>query len=169
MYKIVSLYPQYQRSKDRRQQDIPVAIDRRSGIERRSPNRVQLDTQLTRDIYDVKSKIAKLEAMAPKLFEKNVTTQAPTFASMNNLTQDTLVKQAKPDPAAIARQEAALQERASNSFLIGALAVVLAGAISIPFMGSTGVIVAIGTSIYMGARILKTLIAKELENEKKEK
>lgn len=57
MERISSLYPQYQRSQDRRQQNIPVAIDRRSGKDRRSEDRVQLDTRLTRDIFEVKKYI----------------------------------------------------------------------------------------------------------------
>ena len=106
MYRITSLYPQYKPSEDRRQQNIPVAIDRRSGRERRSPDRVALDKQLTKDLYEVKSQVAKLEALAPKLFADRVTTQTPNFGSMNNFTQDQLVKESKPDFSEIARQEA---------------------------------------------------------------
>ncbi len=167
MTSITSLYPQYQRSVDRRQQNIPVAVDRRSGQDRRGQDRVPLDTQLTRDIYDVKSSVAKLESMTPKLFEKNVTTQSPTFASMNNFTQDQLVKETKPDPAAIARQEAALKSKASAAFQIGVLSAALAAAIGVSFMGTAGAVVALGTSLYIGARVLKVLIAKEIKDEDK--
>ncbi len=51
--RITRLYPQYQRSQDRRQRNIPVAIERRSGQDRRSTDRVALDSQLTRDIFEV--------------------------------------------------------------------------------------------------------------------
>ena len=51
---IQRLYPQYQRSQDRRQRDIPVAIDRRSGQDRREQDRVVMDKQLTKDIFEVK-------------------------------------------------------------------------------------------------------------------
>ncbi len=164
MYRITSLYPQYQKSEDRRQQNIPVAIERRSGKDRRSQDRVVMDKQLTRDIFEVKKKVAKLEALAPKLFESRVTTQSPTFSSMNNMTQDQLVKESKPDPSAIARQEAQLQDKASTSFQVGILTAALAGAIAVSFMGSAGAVIAIGTSLYIGARILKTLIAREIKN-----
>ena len=168
MHRITSLYPQYQRSQDRRQQNIPVAIDRRSGLDRRSPDRVALDRQLTKDIYDVKSKVSKLEELAPKLFEANITKQAPTFSAMNNLSQDQLVKAVKPDMAEIARQEAKLQDKASTSFQIGVIAAALAGAIAVSFMGSAGAVIAIGTTLYIGARIIKALIAREIkDNEKK--
>lgn len=168
MHRITSLYPQYQRSQDRRQQNIPVAIDRRSGLDRRSPDRVALDRQLTKDIYDVKSKVAKLEELAPKLFETNITKQAPTFGAMNNMNQDQLVKAVKPDMAEIARQEAKLQDKASTSFQVGVIAAALAGAIAVSFMGSAGAVIAIGTTLYIGGRIIKTLIAREIkDNEKK--
>lgn len=165
MHKITNLYPQYERSKDRRQQNIPVLVERRSGKDRRNSDRIILDKQLTKDIFEVKSQVAKLETMMPKLFELNVTKQAPTFGSMNNMTQDTLVKESKPDMAAIARQEAKLQDKASTSFQVGVIAAALAGAIAISFMGSAGAVIAIGTVLYIGARVLKTMIAKEIKDE----
>ena len=167
MHKITSLYPQYEKSQDRRQQNIPVLVERRSGKERRSTDRIVLDRQLTKDLFEVKSQVAKLETMMPKLFELNVTKEAPTFGSMNNMTQDTLVKESKPDMAAIARQEAKLQDKASTSFQIGVIAAALAGAIAISFMGSTGAVIALGTFLYIGARVLKTMISKEIEEDKK--
>ncbi len=164
MYRITSLYPQYQKSQDRRQQNIPVAIDRRSGNDRRSQDRVALDKQLTKDIFEVKSKVAKLESIAPKLFENRVTTQAPTFSSMNNMTQDMLVKESKPDNTEIARQQAKLQETADTSFKIGMIASALAASIAVSFLGTAGTVIAIGTGLYIGARVLKTLVAKELRD-----
>lgn len=169
MTNLTNLYPQYRRTADRRQQNIPVAVERRSGVDRRSQERVALDSKLTKDIYEVKSQVAKLEALAPKLFENNVTTQSPTFASMNNFTQDQLVKEAKPDPSAIARQKAQLQDKASVSFQIGILSAALAGAIAVSFMGTTGAVIAIGTSLYIGARVVKALIVKEMKEEEKTK
>lgn len=161
------LYPQYQFRQDRRQNNIPVAIDRRSGVDRRNPNRVNLDVNLQRDLFDVKAKVAKLEVIAPKLFEQNVTTQAPTFSSMNNLTQDTFVKSTKPDSTELARQEEKLQEKASTGFKVGVLAATLAGAVALSFLGTAGVVVALGTSLYVGARVVKTMIAKEIQDKDK--
>ncbi len=165
MERITGLYPQYQIKKDRRQQNIPVAVERRSGRDRRSEDRVALDTTLTKDIYTVKKQVAKIEALAPKLFEQNVTKQAPTFTSMNNMTQDQLVKESKPDFSALQRQEAALKNKASLSFQLGILSAALAGAIALSFLGSTGAVIALGTSFYVGARIVKALIVKNLKND----
>ena len=165
MHKITSLYPQYKPSEDRRQQNIPVAVDRRSGKDRRSADRVQLDSQLTRDIYEVKSKVAQLEAIAPKLFENNISKQAPTFASMSNMQNDQLVKQQKQiDLAEIEKQEEKLQDRASLAFQIGIISAALAFGIAISFMSSIGAVIAISTAAYIGARVLKALIAKEMQD-----
>ena len=169
MEKINSLYPQYKRSQDRRQQNIPVAVDRRSGADRRSQDRVVMDSQLTRDIFEVKSKVAKLESFAPSFFAHQVTTQSPTFATMNNFTQDQLVKEQKPDNTEIARQEAKLQDKASTSFKMGVIAATLAGALAISFLGPAGAVIAVGTSLYIGARALKVTMEKELSEEKKVK
>ncbi len=164
MERITGLYPQYQSGSDRRQNDVPVAVDRRSGNDRRSKDRIALDKQLTRDIFEVKSKVARLEAIAPKLFENNVTTQAPTFSSMNNTSQDLIVKESKPDNTEIARQEAKLQKTADTSFKAGVIAAALAASIAVSFMGTAGAVIAVGTSIYIGARILKIMVAKELSD-----
>ncbi|MCD7879698.1 MAG: hypothetical protein LUG16_07190 [Candidatus Gastranaerophilales bacterium] len=167
-YRITSLYPQYQRGKDRRQQNIPVAVERRSGQDRRSQDRVLLDSKLTRDIFEVKSQVAKLESLSPKLFTDRVTTQNPNFSSQNNFTQDQLLKQTKPDYSEIARQEAKLQDKASTSFQVGVISAALAGAIAVSFMGTTGAVIAVGTCIYVGARVLKTLMAKQIDDKDKD-
>lgn len=160
MTNITRLYPQYRRSEDRRQNNIPVAVERRSGMDRRGADRVNFDKQLTKDIYEVKSQVAKLESLAPKWFENNITTKNPNFASMNNFTQDQLVKETKPDFSTIARQEAQLKDKASTSFQVGVLAAALAGALAVSFMGTAGAVIAIGTGLYIGARVIKLLLLK---------
>ena len=164
LYSVQRLYPQYQRSQDRRQRDIPVAIDRRSGQDRREQDRVVMDKQLTKDIFEVKSKIAKIEALSPKLFTDNVIKQAPTFSAMNNMTQDVLLKESKPDPSEIARQEVKLKEKEATAFKAGMLAFGLAAAIGLSCMSTAGAIVAIGTGLYIGVRALKAVIVREMKD-----
>ena len=163
--RVTRLYPQYSRSEDRRKQNIPVAIDRRSGQDRRGTDRVALDKQLTKDLFEVKSKVAQLENLSPKFFVDNVTKKAPTFSSMTNNTQDMLVKEQKPDPTEIARLEAKIQEQEATKFQIGVVAAALAAAVGLSFMSSAGAVIAIGTTLYIGARVLKTIIAKEVKDE----
>lgn len=167
MQRVNRLYPQYQRSQDRRQQNIPVAVERRSGRDRRSEDRVVLDKQLTRDLYDVKSKVAKLEALSPKIFEDNVTKQAPTFSAMNNMTQDILLKESKPDFSEIARREAEIESMEATKFQIGMIAAALVAAVGLSFLSSAGAVIAIGTALYIGGRVLKTLIANQIKDDDK--
>lgn len=50
------LYPQFKANPDRRQQEIPVAQDRRSGAERRTEHRPALASDIKKDLYEVKTK-----------------------------------------------------------------------------------------------------------------
>lgn len=164
MYRVNRLYPQYQRSQDRRQQNIPVAVERRSGRDRRSEDRVVLDKQLTKDIFEVKNKIAKIEAMSPKFFESNVTTQAPSFSAMSNMSQDVLVKESKPDITEMARLEAELEDKEATKFQLGMVAVALVAAVGLSALSSAGAVIAIGTGLYIGARVLKSLVVKHISD-----
>ena len=168
MYNMTRLYPQYQTTQDRRQQNIPVAIERRSGRDRRSEDRVALDTKLTKDIFEVKSKVAKIELLSPKLFESNVVKQAPNFTSMNQTQQDILVRETRPDPSEIARQEAKLQEKKETTFQIGVIAASLTAAMALSAFSSAGAVIAIGTAVYVGGRLLKAAIVKEMSDKDKE-
>lgn len=161
---IQRLYPQYQRSQDRRQRDIPVAIDRRSGQDRRNQDRVVMDKQLTKDIFEVKSQIAKIESLSPKLFSDNVIKQAPTFSAMNNMTQDVLLKEAKPDPSELARREIALKEKEATTFKAGIFAFAIAAAIGLSCLSTVGAVIAVGTGLYVGVRALKAVITKEMQD-----
>ena len=164
MYRVNRLYPQYQRSQDRRQQNIPVAVERRSGRDRRSEDRVVLDKQLTKDIFEVKNKIAKIEAMSPKFFESNVTTHAPSFSAMSNMSQDVLVKESKPDITEMARLEAELEDKEATKFQLGMVAVALVAAVGLSALSSAGAVIAIGTGLYIGARVLKSLVVKHISD-----
>lgn len=166
MYAINGLYPQYKRSADRRQQNIPVAIDRRSGKDRRSEDRVMLDKQLTKDIFEVKSKVAKLESLSPKLFENNVVKQAPSFSETNNMTKDILVKRNMPDSTELARRELRMKKAEMLKFQIGLIATALAAAAILTSLTGAGAVIALGTGAYIGGRILKLVITRELSDNK---
>ena len=167
MYRVNRLYPQYQRSQDRRQQNIPVAVDRRSGQDRRSEDRVQLDTQLTRDIFQVKSKVAQIESMSPNFFTSCVAKNPVTFSAMNNMTNDVVVKETKLDPTEIARREAEIQAKEATKFQVLVIGAALLAAVGISAMSTAGIVVAVGTGLYIGARTLKVLIGNHVSDTKK--
>ena len=166
---ITSLYPQYQYNSDRRQNNIPVAIERRSGNDRRMQDRVVLDTKLTRDIFEVKGQVAKLDKLSPSFLGKQLTTQSFKFAEKNNFTQDQFIKSAKPDSTEILRQEAKLQQQSDTAFKMSVLAAALAGIAAASFMGPAGAVIAVGSTFYIGSKICKNIIEQELKDDEEVK
>lgn len=162
MNRISNLYPQYQYSQERRQNNVSVAIERRSGIDRRNAQRINMDSKLTKDIYEVKGQIAKLD----KLFNQQQSTIMQSFAARNNPTQDQFIKTTKPDSTEITRQESKLEHNSDTSFKMGILAAALAGVATVSFLGPVGAVIAAGSIFYIGSKILKTTIETELKNDK---
>lgn len=160
---ITNLYPQYHYNADRRQNNMPVAIDRRSGTDRRNQDRVMLDSKLTRDIYEVKGQVAKLEKFSPSFIGKQMTAQCVKFADKNNFTKDQFIKTMKPDSTEIIRQEAKQREQSDTSFKMGVLAAALSGIAAVSFMGAAGAVIAVGSAFYIGSKICKNVIEQEMK------
>ena len=55
---IFKLYPQYNQQSDRRKQNIPVNLERRSGVDRRDISRVPIDPKLNQDVTKLKQTFA---------------------------------------------------------------------------------------------------------------
>ena len=106
--------------------------------------------------------------MSPKFFESNVMTQAPSFSAMNNMSQDVLVKEAKPDPVEMARLQADIEAKEATKFQLGMVAVALVAAVGLSALSSAGAVIAIGTGLYIGGRVLKALIAKHIKDKDRE-
>ena len=102
--------------------------------------------------------------MSPKFFESNVTTQAPSFSAMSNMSQDVLVKESKPDITEMARLEAELEDKEATKFQLGMVAVALVAAVGLSALSSAGAVIAIGTGLYIGARVLKSLVVKHISD-----
>jgi len=147
MNKISRLYPQYQFNNDRRKNNIPVPFERRSGRERRSEDRIMLDSRLTRDIYQVKEQAAKLESLAPKLFSRNVSIHQPDFLSKNNLEHDQFLRASKPDMTEKIRQEA--KSKFDTGLKIGIVSGIAAGITALAFLGPIGAAAAAGSVFYI--------------------
>lgn len=71
---LYKLYPQFQVTADRRQQDISVAENRRSGVERRTEQRPALPSDVKKDLYEVKTDFEKIYAAFKDY--KNISKQA---------------------------------------------------------------------------------------------
>ena len=86
---------------------------------------------------------------------------------MNNMTQDILVKESKPDFSEIARREAEIENMEATKFQIGMIAAALVAAVGLSCLSSAGAVIAIGTALYVGGRVLKTLIANQIKDDDK--
>lgn len=162
MYRINALYPQYQYQKDRRQQNIPVAFERRSGVERRTEERVQLDTQLTRDIFEVKGKIKDITGtIGFNSSHKNINNIANTTAA-NSTQADQFIKAKNMEEMNNPNNNA--KQGSSKSLETGLLAVALAGVLFTPFIGAAGAVIALGATLYVGAKVLKNAISEQAKD-----
>ena len=164
MYKVRALYPQYQYSQDRRQQNVPVAFERRSGTDRRNQDRVQLDTQLTRDIFVVKGKIKDITGTISVESAQNNVKNITNSNAVNSLQQDQFIKNQNTVESA----QNTSQSDSSHNFQTGMLALALAGVLFTPFIGPAGAIIAASATLYVGAKVLKEAISQQNNAENKD-
>lgn len=161
MLEIHRLYPQYRIMQDRREQNTPVSFERRSGIDRRSEDRVSLDTNLTRDIFEIKSKVSQMQKSDPKTTEKISFTQNVSKAAQNSIKTDQFIKTTKPNPTDDNKKDS--KPESSTALAAGILASVLGGIVTSAFLGPVGVGIAIGIGTYFGLKLLKQVVNSHLE------
>lgn len=162
MLEVNRLYPQYIVMKERRQQTAPVSVERRSGMDRRSDNRVKLDTTLTRDIFEVKNKVNQIQKTAQKNIEKVTFTKNIHKAIQNSIKTDQFIKTTKSTPAENSKIVA--KAKSDAGAIAGILAAVLGGTLASAFLGIAGVGIAIGLGAYFGGKILRSAIVSHLKN-----
>lgn len=156
MLEFQRLYPQYNVIADRRKQSVTVPFERRTGEERRSQDRVQLDTTLTRDIFEVKNKISQMQKTSPINFAQDVS-KAPPSA----LNSDQFVKATKPSNND--NQPPKKSDPPSTTAIVGGiLAVTLAGVLAGAFLGIGGAVVAVGLGAYIGGKALKQALVSHM-------
>jgi hypothetical protein len=166
MLEVNKLYPQYKFVNDRRKHSLPVSQDRRSGLDRRSGTRIQLDTNLTRDIFDVKSKIAQSQNVkAENKASKIAFTQNISKAVQHALPKDVFIKSTKPafDVAKETANIEASKKHASDGMLAGVLATVFVGTVAAAFMGVAGVGIALALGGFMGGKAIKNAVSSHLK------
>ncbi len=158
------LYPQYKAISDRRQQSVPVEVDRRSGVERRSPDRVQLDTNLTRDIFEIKSKVNQIQKPDSTNVTKVAFTQNAENSALNSLKTDQFVKTTKYEPTDNAKIESTGSTAKTAALTGGILACVLGGIVASTYMGLAGTCIAVGLGVYFGGKLLKQVISTHMKD-----
>lgn len=160
MIPVQRLYPQYMTVTDRRKESVPVSFERRSGVERRSQDRVTLDTNLTRDIFEVKNKISQLQKVNPVSFTENI-----SKAASNNLKTDEFIKATKVDTTEAMKSQK--EPPSSSSILAGVLAVGMVGALAGAFFGPAAGVFALGFGAYFGGKVLKQAIVSQIVEDEK--
>src|SRR5574344_462735 len=146
MIEMNKLYPQYGFVSDRRKQNVPVAVDRRSGIDRRTGTRINLDNNLTRDINDVKTKLTQSNDV--KFGNKAQTisfTQNASKAVQHALPKDVFVKSTRDSE--VARQTANIEvnkKYSSDTMLAGVLGSVFIGTLVAGSAGVAGIAIVAG-------------------------
>ena len=105
--------------------------------------------------------------MSPNFFTSCVAKNPVTFSAMNNMTNDVVSKETKIDPQEIERREAEIQKKEGIVFQIGIIGLAMLAAVGISAMSTAGLVVAVGTGLYIGARVLKVLISNHVDGAKK--
>lgn len=173
---VCRLYPQYNLTQDRRKQQAPTTAypyERRSGAERRSGDRVTLDTGLTKDIFEIRNKLTEIKQVAQQKsntdsFQQsaNQKTEKIAFkgsisnAAQNSIKTDTFIKTTIPEFKETPKEAA--KSNADAGALGGLLAVVLGGTIASTFLGVAGVGIAVGLGAYFGGKLLRSAISSHL-------
>lgn len=154
---VVKLYPQYNIVKERRTQSSPVSFERRSGVDRRSENRVQLDTKLTRDIFEVRNKVSQLQSPSKQKVENTASFKGISMAPQISKDEFVRTKQNDNNPKPIEKKDS--QEGALGL----AFGSILGGALAAIFMGSAAIGVTLGLGLYMGARLFNAAISGHIK------
>ncbi len=130
---LYKLYPQYQTTGDRRQQEVPVAEDRRSGKDRRPEQRIELSSNIKKDLYEVKTDFEKTYAA----FEdyKNITKTAATSFLSNivkskNEAQEREILNLVTSPIPMARRLVNIKNNKDNDNPIKAVGLTAIAAIN---------------------------------------
>lgn len=169
---VVKLYPQYNLTQERRKQnpDTPVSFERRSGVDRRDKDRIKLDTNLTRDIFEIKSKVAQIPLMGKPIEQpaevnkvEHTTNhiQNASKAVQNEIKTDQFIKTTKPDSQQSPSFEA--RPKSDTGALAGVFASILGGVLASTMIGVAGIAVAIGIGGYFGGKFLKSAIVSHIK------
>ncbi len=168
MLDVNRLYPQYSVSSERRKQNISVPFERRSGVDRRSEERISMDTNLTRDIFEVRNSISEFQKNTQKTAEKyNIDATAATSAPAS-VEADQFIKTQKEKT--VEPVENTKYEPPSTMALMGGiLAVAMGGVIATTLLGTAGAVIAVGFGAYIGGKVLKQAIVNQIVEQEKNK
>ena len=168
MLDVNRLYPQYSVSSERRKQNISVPFERRSGNDRRAEERVAMDANLTRDIFEVRNSISELHKSTQKNAEKLQIDSTSAISTPVALEADKFVKTEKTKQTEPVNKT--YEPPSTMALMGGILAVAMGGVIATTLLGTAGAVIAVGFGAYIGGKVLKQAIVNQIvENEKNKK
>lgn len=136
-------------------QSVPVSFERRSGIDRRTEQRAQLDTKITRDIFEVRNKLSQLQPTSKQKVENSASFKGLSMAPQ--VSKDEFVRIKPTDnPKPIEKTDA--QEGALGL----AFGAVLGGAVASTFLGSAAIGIALGLGVYFGGKLFKEAVSHHI-------
>ncbi|OGI04949.1 MAG: hypothetical protein A2104_00005 [Candidatus Melainabacteria bacterium GWF2_32_7] len=164
--KVYNLYPQYRVQQERRQYSVPVEDERRSGEDRRTSERIKLDTNLTKDIFVVRNSISKLQNA-----EKNYSDQMLTKTIDNVPFARKFLTVIKAFNDQEINKELNNNLKKDNKSLstattaAGALTGVLAAFMGSLLLGPAAAIAGLGVGFYFGSKLFKYAISSHIKND----
>ncbi|MDD3237940.1 MAG: hypothetical protein PHV37_07585 [Candidatus Gastranaerophilales bacterium] len=159
MLEVQRLYPQYKAIADRRQSSVPVDVERRSGRERRSQDRVVMDTRLTRDIFEIKSRVNSLQKPEASNVTKVANVQNTEKAAATAGVADSFVKAKSPEnTSSIKDYKPSKESQVAAGAIVGALGGVLGAAL----LGPVAAGVAAGIGMFVGGKFLAYAVQNHL-------
>ncbi|HNW26050.1 MAG TPA: hypothetical protein PKI94_04590 [Candidatus Gastranaerophilaceae bacterium] len=150
------LYPQYRFTSDRRQMNMPVDVERRSGMDRRFQDRIVIDQKLDRDIFEIKSKAVQIQHTEPIKFRQNA-----AKALQNNIKTDEFIKTEKPENKA---SKDDFSDKTPSASAAGAFAFILGGVLISTMFGVSGIAIALGLGAYFGLRLFAEAMHSHMKN-----
>lgn len=160
MLDVTKLYPQYYTVKDRRTQSEPVAFERRCGRDRRSEDRVYLDTKLTKDIFEVRSKVNQAQKSSENKTDNISFKQNIAKAAINSVKTDQFIKSGVENANNFAKSP---KKTSSAVPVAGALMFALGGVLAATTFGPVGAGVAVAIGACVGAKAVSEGVRSHLK------
>lgn len=163
MINAYKLYPQYSTTQDRRQHDLPVSAERRSGMDRRAQGRISIDRTLSKDIVEIKSKVhnntnSNKNASLINKFIKNIAFNGKTAEKINPANFNTPIQKTTNLTNIIKNNEQGVN--AAGSAAIG----LLAGIMGTLLLGPVAGVASFGVGIYFGTKAVSSMVKTHLKN-----
>lgn len=171
MLQVYNLYPQYEVKSDRRKQQSAVTMDRRSGVDRRSLDRVKLDTNLTRDIFEVRNSVSAIQkAKNFQSSQMNLPFGQRFINAIQAFKNPPAVKSSETQRMInqSIKKESSSPVKASTIAAAGMMAGAVSSGMSLLFLGAAGAVIGLGSGVYIGCKAIKNAVESHLNPKRRQ-